>query len=98
MNFLESDASRALVPGRGDAVVGVRPEHVRLRGQGDGASARVELVELAGSEAYVHLDSGLVARVPADVRPTEGAEVGVSVRPEDAHFFDLASGERIERS
>ncbi len=60
--------------------LGVRPEHVRLA---DGGDARVELVELAGSEAYVHLAANggrLVARVPAGERPQPGAELRVTAR------------------
>ena len=97
MNFLDPGTHQLVEHAPGDAVVGVRPEHVRLGGDGEGARARVELVEVAGSEAYVHLDNGLVARVPSELRPSEGAEVRLSVRPEDAHLFDRSSGERIER-
>jgi sn-glycerol 3-phosphate transport system ATP-binding protein/multiple sugar transport system ATP-binding protein len=88
MNFV---AAPFLSPPAG-TVAGVRPEHVRL-GDG-GVPARVELVEAAGNEAYVHLEGGLVARVPADERPAEGARVGVTLRREDAHLFDAQSGER----
>ena len=42
----------------------------------------------------MHLENGLVAHVPAEVRPAEGAEVRVTVRPEDARLFDAATGER----
>jgi ABC-type sugar transport system ATPase subunit len=97
MNFLDSGTEQLVENTPGEAVVGVRPEHVRIGGNAGGARARVELVELAGSEAYVHLANGLVARVPAEVRPDEGADVAVSVRPGDVHFFDRVSGERIER-
>jgi ABC-type sugar transport system ATPase subunit len=93
MNFLEDDAARSFLPMPDGAVLGVRPEHVRL---GDGVATRVDLVELAGSEAYVHLENGLVARVSAEHRPSEGAEVRLAIRREDAMLFDAASGERLE--
>ena len=92
MNFLDADAARAYLPLPDGAVLGVRPEHLRLGA--DGVPARVDLVELAGSEAYVHLENGLVAHVPAEARPAEGAEVRVTVRPEDARLFDAETGER----
>ena len=80
----------------GDADIGVRPEHVRL---GDhGATARVELVEPVGSEAYVHLriaGERVVARVAAGDRPSVGDELGVTVRRDHVHLFD-ASGRRVE--
>jgi ABC-type sugar transport system ATPase subunit len=92
MNFLEGPAASlaAAPPG---AVAGVRPEHVRLGGEG--GTTRVELVEVAGSDAYVHLDLGVVARVAADERPSEGATVRASVRAGDVHLFDAATGARL---
>ena len=59
--------------------------------------ARVDLVEVAGGDAFVHLTGGLVARVAAEGRPREGDEVRLGVRPEDVHLFDAATGERVER-
>ena len=94
MNFLEADAARAFLVVPDDATLGVRPEHVRLGSEG--VQARVDLVEVAGSEAYVHVDGGLVARVPAGSRPAEGADVRVAIAREQALLFDAASGERIE--
>ena len=94
MNFLDAEAARAFVAVPGGAEVGVRPEHVRLGP--DGVATRVDIVEVAGSEAYVHLENGLVAHVPADARPAEGAEVHVAIRREDVRLFDAESGERLE--
>jgi ABC-type sugar transport system ATPase subunit len=92
MNLLEAERARAYLDAEAGTTIGIRPEHVRL-GE-DGVRTRIELVEVAGSDAYVHLDGGLVARVPAEGRPAEGAETGVSVRREDAHVFDAATGRR----
>jgi ABC-type sugar transport system ATPase subunit len=75
-------------------VLGVRPEHVRI--EPGGVPARVDLVEVAGSDAFVHLDRGLVAKVPADSRPAEGAGVGAAFDRGAAHLFDEATGERRE--
>ena len=72
----------------------MRPEHVRLGTYG--VRTRVDLVEVAGSDAYVHLDLGLVARVPAHSRPADGAGVSVAFDREAAHLFDEATGERRE--
>ncbi len=94
MNFLDSEAARPfyVLPER--SVVGIRPEHLRL--DAAGVPARVELVEVAGSDAFLHLDRGLVARVEAAGRPAEGAGVQIAFDRADAHLFDEASGERIE--
>jgi ABC-type sugar transport system ATPase subunit len=92
MNFLEASEARRFLPVPDGVTVGVRPEHVRLDGQG--VPHRVDLVEVTGSDAYLHLQDGLVARVDADRRPKEGAEVRVTFGREDAHLFDAESGER----
>ena len=94
MNFLTPEAARPFLGIPEGTVLGVRPEHVRL--VADGVPARVDLVEAAGSDAYVHLDRGLVARVAADSRPAEGAEVGVAFGRDAARLFDEATGERRE--
>jgi ABC-type sugar transport system ATPase subunit len=95
MSFLDAAAARPFLEIPAGTTLGVRPEHVRLTG--DGVRARVELVEVAGSDAYVHLDGGLVARVGADGRPAEGSEVAVSLNESSVHLFDDATGERVER-
>jgi ABC-type sugar transport system ATPase subunit len=77
--------------------LGVRPEHLRLGGEG--AEATVTLVERVGSEAHVHLDAAgteLVARVAADSAPTTGDRVRVAVARERLLVFDAESGERVE--
>jgi multiple sugar transport system ATP-binding protein len=95
MNFLPPGGGPFRV-GRDGAEVGVRPEHVRI---GVGALlARVEVVEPAGNETYVHLSVDghrLVVRAAADVRPAVGSEVPVSLADE-LHFFDPETGERVE--
>jgi len=102
MNFLpgrlENDALElaALADGR-PVEVGIRPERVRLGGNGE--DAEVRLVEPAGSEAYVHLDlrgTTVVARVPSDRRPRAGDKVRVELNRRDFHVFDAETGERVE--
>jgi ABC-type sugar transport system ATPase subunit len=58
----------------------------------------VELVELLGGEALVHLSSGsveLTARMPA---PVSGAnrELVLTIPPGRMHLFDGQTGERLE--
>ena len=93
MNFLDARAARAFVEVADGVEVGVRPEHVLLDGP---ATARVDLVEVAGGDAYVYTDDGVVARVDADMRPSEGDEVRLGVRTDDLHYFDAETGERLE--
>ena len=94
MNFLDPQEARAFLPIPDDSVLGIRPEHVRLTD--DGAPATVELVEVAGSDAYLHLDRGLVVRVAAERRPQEGSEITIGCDRSDVHLFDARSGERVE--
>ena len=94
INVLTVDEAAPFAPIRQGMLLAVRPEHLRLGA--DGVPARVDLAEVAGSDAYVFLDRGLVVRVPADSRPAEGAEVRVGFDREAAHLFDEASGKRVE--
>jgi multiple sugar transport system ATP-binding protein len=94
MNFLSAAAAHAFLPVPEGTVLGIRPEHVHL--VPDGVPARVEIVEVAGSDAFVHVDRGLVSKVPAAGRPVEGAHVGLAIDRADAHLFDEASGDRIQ--
>ncbi|HEY7480538.1 MAG TPA: sn-glycerol-3-phosphate ABC transporter ATP-binding protein UgpC [Gemmatimonadales bacterium] len=84
--------------------LGIRPEDLERAAPSDGAPgglrARVELVELLGGEALVHLDvSGieLTARLPTPV-PAAGSELAVRLAPERLHLFDRESGARLESS
>ena len=65
----------------GDATLGVRPEHVRLTGDGEGVSAHVTLIEPLGPETLVHvrLADGieLTSRVTGQTTVTEGSSVHV---------------------
>jgi ABC-type sugar transport system ATPase subunit len=94
MRFLAPHEAWPFYPIPERTVLGVRPEHVRV--VPDGVTCRVELVEVAGSDAYVHLDRRLVARVEAEGRPREGQAIGVAFDREAAHLFDQDSGERVE--
>lgn len=90
-----------------DAVVaGIRPQDVELTtpDQTD-MGAVVELVEALGNDALVHLALGgaggaidLRAIVPEDRRPRAGESVGVRMRAERLHFFDVTTGRRIQGS
>jgi ABC-type sugar transport system ATPase subunit len=83
---------------------GVRPEHVRV-GSAEAAGfaeAVVELVEVVGPDAFVHLNASadspvaepmhVLARVPGEDRPRPGERVGVAASPARAYVFDAASG------
>jgi ABC-type sugar transport system ATPase subunit len=83
-------------PGLGDRPVeiGIRPEHLAL--VPEGASAVVEVVEIAGNETFIHLDAQgtrLVARVGPEQRPMVGSTVALAVSiPGSVHLFDAETG------
>ncbi len=94
-----ADGSAAPAPS-GSIVLGVRPQDLSLtpRGGGDPLPARVEVRELTGSEAYLHLasDAGpIVVRTPAHEAAREGENVTVYIDPAKLHVFDPATEKRL---
>jgi multiple sugar transport system ATP-binding protein len=87
----------------GEAVVGVRPEHLYLAAEGGRPvsatiDAAVDLVEYLGNEAHVTFSRGdntLVSRVDARVKLKPGETVPLTVLVENVHLFDRASGRRL---
>jgi multiple sugar transport system ATP-binding protein len=102
---LEQPASKALSAGaRRKVVLGIRPEDLAIGapGQSNGRAgavpARVELVELLGGEALVHLDSSgvdLTARVPAPL-PVKGSDLTLILPQDRIHLFDGETRERLD--
>ncbi len=86
-----------LLAGDDSAVVGVRPERVRLQPCDGWLSAQVVAVESAGEDAVVHLEVAglrLLARTPWAGRPDEGEERGLAWAGEDEHHFSSEDGQR----
>jgi multiple sugar transport system ATP-binding protein len=88
-------------PDSGSVVVGFRPESLELAS--DGVSARVEVVEEVGADAYVFCASEvageatkLVARTEARRAPERGETVTLRPRAEEAHVFDPETGARLD--
>jgi len=82
--------------------LGIRPEDIQRADSASGPAgalrARVDLVELLGGEALVHVDVAgveLTARLPAPV-PRAGSELGLLIPVERAHLFDRETGTRME--
>ena len=82
-----------------ELVVGVRPEHLQP-GTGPAAFvAAIEGLEPVGNEIFVNLRHGtqaLVMRVPPQALPAVGQQIEVAVVSAALHYFDAASGSRIE--
>ena len=85
------------------ATMGVRPEDLRLCGDGEGIPVDVILVEELGSDAFLHgcltgskgEGTMFVARVDPRRPPEKGDKVTIAPVSEHVHWFDTASGERL---
>ena len=82
----------------GEALYGVRPEHFAL--DPDGVTLTVQVIEPTGAETQVMASLAgqsviAVFRERIAVRP--GETLRVSLRADQAHLFDAASGARIDQ-
>jgi multiple sugar transport system ATP-binding protein len=82
-------------------VIGVRPESLEVAA--DGIPAKVDVVEDVGADAFVFCSTELegettklVARTEVRKAPKQGERVTLRPRPDEAHLFDSASGERLD--
>jgi ABC-type sugar transport system ATPase subunit len=101
----EPGGGRAAVPLRaaaapGPAVLGIRPEHLRVAADGRGAplGGRVVVDEYLGADRCLHLDGPagrLVVRVAPDGPRAIGSEVALQPDPARVRLYDPASGARI---
>jgi ABC-type sugar transport system ATPase subunit len=81
-------------------IVGFRPEHVDVDGQGEGIRfhATVEVVEYLGDEQIVHMrvrDTSLVAKLPVEQRVTMGDDVEFFVARDKLRYFGAETEERL---
>jgi multiple sugar transport system ATP-binding protein len=100
MNFIEGMIVSEKGAAPSAAVLGVRPEHIRLHASGDAfPSAEVTLVETMGAHEVVWLDMQghkLSAIAPSTGEFQIGAIVGVQMDLERASVFDPRTEERLE--
>ncbi len=80
--------------------LGIRPEHIVLStepGRSGDHTARASLVEMLGSDTFVHLrdaEHSIVVRDRGGRRLKSGDVVAISLPPAECHLFD-ANGKRI---
>jgi len=84
----------------GRVVLGLRPEHLRLRAAGADPerAVRLELIEPMGSEVWLELvwgDRRLRSKATADFDEKAGREFELEVDESRLHIFDPESGHRI---
>ncbi|HKT97989.1 MAG TPA: sn-glycerol-3-phosphate ABC transporter ATP-binding protein UgpC [Paraburkholderia sp.] len=77
---------------RGERVtLGVRPEHLRLDGEGQSIACTTVLAERLGEHSYLHADQAagsLVAKAPGDTPVGVGERLRVRVPAEACHLFE----------
>lgn len=76
--------------------LGVRPEHMRLAG--NGVHATVISVEYLGADSLVEArlgSSALLVRVPGKADLAEGQSITLDWDAADEHFFDTETGKRL---
>jgi multiple sugar transport system ATP-binding protein len=86
--------------GGAGAILGFRPEHLRLGSTEDGLTfdARVEVVEYLGDEQLVHIvrsGTPLLAKLPVEEHVRQGDELTFTVPRDKLHRFDADSEERL---
>jgi multiple sugar transport system ATP-binding protein len=92
----EETASRLAPRGDGEAILGVRPEDLRVALESEAIDmsfeARVEVVEQLGSEVLLDVSVGSGGQIIAAVEPTVRAKIRDKLRlalnPQRLHFFD----------
>ncbi len=92
---------REIAGGAGEVIVGVRPEHFELGGQG--VEMEVDVVEELGADAYLYgritgsgkvIDVPIVARADGRNPPARGSRVRLHPQPGHLHFFGV-DGRRL---
>jgi multiple sugar transport system ATP-binding protein len=100
---LDSARREGLTPGQ-EVIAGIRPEDLELatadaRPGTVRFSVTVDLIECIGNEAFLHARLGetpLIARAAPRGLPQPGATVTLRANTEHMHFFDAATGERVD--
>lgn len=98
--FAPEDGPTGLHSADGQALLGVRPEHLTPSTEGS-VSASLHNAEFLGSEIVLtlRLSSGkeITALAPGDYTvPAEGTSVRLQAEPHRIHLFDPSSGNRLE--
>jgi len=88
MNFIDG-----VRPG---VTLGIRPEHISIGGE---TKYTLELIEPVGNEIFLYASRDgqqIVARVAPQELPAIGAPIALQFDPAHLHYFDSATGARIE--
>ncbi|SHG91226.1 ABC transporter ATP-binding protein [Halobaculum gomorrense] len=78
--------------------MGIRPEDVRVAGDGStGITTTVDVIEPIGSDNYLYLDLGpeFIARVDSGITPAVGEGIEITFDEMAVHVFDPRTGESL---
>lgn len=83
-----------------EAVLGIRPEHLFISGNGQGLQAKVDIIEMLGADSYLYSRSDaqggdLISRAPQDREIKPGETLHLSAHPAHMHFFDQETQRRL---
>jgi multiple sugar transport system ATP-binding protein len=99
MNFLRGAFAQKVTARDRDVVVGVRPQDLSLTPRDtERLDGRVEVRELMGSEAFLHVATTagpVVLRTEAHQAAREGEQVSVWFDPSKLHLFDPSTERRL---
>ena len=101
--LLPEDAKRLSSNGKGDIVLGIRPEHIFARSQNaanKNVSVHIEVTEPVGNEIFVYFTIGkqeqpYVSRISSDVQPESGKAFEMFFDTSKLHFFDGTTGKTL---
>ncbi|QFT34605.1 sn-glycerol-3-phosphate import ATP-binding protein UgpC [Roseibium porphyridii] len=101
-----SGLSGANTKGKDGYIIGVRPEHLDVvdgptDGDGVNLEVTVNVLEPVGAESYVYASFGdggqeIVVRVSSHAHHEPGETMHLKVDTKNVHFFDAATGQRID--
>jgi sn-glycerol 3-phosphate transport system ATP-binding protein len=98
MNVLQpANFGPSIVPRNADALLGVRPEHVRV--DASGIAAEVTAIEYLGADSLIEARLGeqsLLAKVAGKVSAKPGERIALAWDQKDCHWFDAKTGERLQ--
>nr|WP_246704335.1 sn-glycerol-3-phosphate ABC transporter ATP-binding protein UgpC [Rhizobium sp. P38BS-XIX] len=96
---LSVELPRAIRTSAGNSItVGIRPEHIKLTGEGFKLPATIAHVEPTGAQSHLMIDCNgttMTAVVDDIVRLAPGAAVNFHVNPDKIHVFSKADGTRL---
>jgi multiple sugar transport system ATP-binding protein len=88
MNFVNGESAAR----QGAAMVGVRPEHLKISREGEGWPGNILVAEHLGSDTFLYVDCGkigtLTARYIGELDLSPGDRVVLSPEPSRIHRFD----------